>query len=79
MCISSRIARYGNISNNLSKRSIEFEPGGFLMSVFCIAKSYALILVSDTGDVGWGCGLLPAGKGTQVVVVRGGVHLPIKA
>lgn len=49
------------------------------MSVFCIAKSDALVLVSDTGDIGWGCGLLPAGKGTQVVVVRGCVLLPIKA
>ena len=38
------------------------------MSVFCIAKSNAVALVSDTGDIDWDYGLLPAGKGTEVMV-----------
>ena len=67
-CVSSRIARSRKIFNNLSKSSIEFEPGSFLMSVFCIGKSNAAVLVSDTGGIGWGYGLLPVGKGTEVMV-----------
>lgn len=60
MCVSSRIARSRKIFNNLSKSSIEFEPGSFLMSVFCIAKSNAVVLVSDTDDTGWGYGQMQA-------------------
>lgn len=38
------------------------------MSVFCIAKSDAVPMVHDAGDIGWGYGLLPASKETEVVV-----------
>lgn len=49
---------------------MEFEPGSFLMLVFCIAKPHAFVLVSDTGDIGWGYGPLPADKGTEVTVKK---------
>lgn len=71
MCVNSRISRSRKIFNNLSKSSIEFEPSGFLMSAFCIAKSDAVVLVNDTGDIGWSYGLLPAGNGTEVTVREG--------
>lgn len=29
-----------------------FEPGSFLMSLFWMADSNAVVLVSDTGDIG---------------------------
>jgi len=76
--VSSRIVRSRKIFNNLSKSSTEFEPDSFLMSVFCKAKSDAVVLVGDTGDIGWGYGLLPAGKGIEVIV-RDCVLLSIKA
>lgn len=67
MCINSRIARSRKLYN-LLKSSIEFEPSSFLMSVFYIVKCDAVMLVSDTGDIGWGYELLPAGKETEVMV-----------
>lgn len=53
MCVSRRIARSRKTFKNLSISILMFEPGGFLMSLFCIADSNAVVLVSDTGDIGW--------------------------
>lgn len=53
MCVSRRIARSRKTFKNLSISILMFEPGGFLMSLFCIADSSAVVLVSDTGDIGW--------------------------
>lgn len=51
MYVSRRIARSRKTFKNLSKSRIMFEPGSFLMFLFWITDSNAMVLVSDPGNI----------------------------